>query len=872
MEGAERGRVHVIATQHLDVAWLWCRVPEGEELMRQCFERVLEMIEASADDTFVFSRSTPWSFAILEQRYPDLFRRVREHVEKGRIELCGGEWVEADHLIPGGEALVRQFALGQWYFLEKFGKTATVCWSPDIFGHPNTMPQLLRKAGLEGVYFHRFRPRYANGNTMHQCVWEGPDGSTAFVLAGLWGGRPGEDLVRRAAAELQETAFPATHVATGLGSDRRITMQTEWVPLPGQHNENPELPSCGWSSADNVLQDMKTYADQLPVVKGEFGFSGFTGTYTSNLYNKHSNRELEGLLVSAEKAGVLAAPAGFPYPAEQLRQAWRDLCVNQFHDIICGCSYGEVHKEDRCLFEEARRRGQWALDQALAFICHRLHETGGSGDTGEAGYAVFDLLPWARTTPVVFPDEKNEFCSVFQENGEAVPSQRVELLDGREALLVLHSSDQGIGYDIYNLRPEPSSDVNGSGESLVQGWGLDNGLIRVEIDPESGEITRFLDKRNDLECISANGVGNRMEFLEEAPWEKRPPTHSWEPWDIQYTGCELGGGEVEVQVVEEGPVRGKIRVTRQVQLSDDLPETVIMQDIVLYRDSPVLHFETRGQWYARRVMLKASFDLGFECTDVAAEAPYGVAERVPQDKEAQVEKGDADSAAEDGGYTQASPNEPDRYMQKWVDATNGARGVLFLNNGQYGYDAVRTRVRLSLMRSPLMRPELDDVSGLGEFSFAYGVMPHPGNWQTAEAPRRAYEFNEHARVREIRNEVGDLVSQRWWQELAYAPQHVYSNIVQVTGQGILVTAAKQAEDANGIILRILETMGQGTSAVLYFCVDIAWAAECDFLERSVEQESCAVEGSNGMYVDRNEVKFDMGPFEVKTIKVSIENA
>ena len=38
-------RVHVIATQHLDVAWLWERVPHGEELMRDCFRRAVEMIE-----------------------------------------------------------------------------------------------------------------------------------------------------------------------------------------------------------------------------------------------------------------------------------------------------------------------------------------------------------------------------------------------------------------------------------------------------------------------------------------------------------------------------------------------------------------------------------------------------------------------------------------------------------------------------------------------------------------------------------------------------------------------------------------------------------------------------------------------------------
>ena len=117
-------RMHVIASQHLDVAWLWTRVPEGEDLMRQCFERAADMIEADPTGRFVFSRSTAWSFWIVQQRYPQLFERVRRHVASGRLELCGGEWVEPDHLIPDGESLVRQMALGQWYFQATFGQTA----------------------------------------------------------------------------------------------------------------------------------------------------------------------------------------------------------------------------------------------------------------------------------------------------------------------------------------------------------------------------------------------------------------------------------------------------------------------------------------------------------------------------------------------------------------------------------------------------------------------------------------------------------------------------------------------------------------------------------------------------------------------------
>ena len=340
------GHVHVIATQHLDVAWLWTRVPQGEDIMRQCFERAIAMIEACSENHFVFSRSTAWSFWVVQQRYPDLFEKVRHYVQADRIELCGGEWVEPDHLIPCGESLVRQAVLGQWYFQETFGKQARVCWDPDIFGHAHTLPQIIKKAGMEGYYFHRCRPKDDVGHPLHQFIWEGPDGSRIFILSGQWVGLPDEAVIQRAADEMALTGLPATHVVTGLRSDRRITMQVDWTPLPDKLDQDPDLPNCSWSTAGNVLDDMKTYQSKLPVIRGELTYQ-YTGTYTSNGYNKRTNRELEELLLSAEKAATWASYYGFPYQEEQLIQAWRDLCVNQFHDIICGTSYEEVHNEDK---------------------------------------------------------------------------------------------------------------------------------------------------------------------------------------------------------------------------------------------------------------------------------------------------------------------------------------------------------------------------------------------------------------------------------------------------------------------------------------------------------------------------------------------
>jgi len=78
-EDSRSGHIFIIATQHLDVAWLWKRHPEGEELMKRCFKRAIDMIEGYPEVKFIFSRSTAWSFQAMERNYPELFSKIRSN-------------------------------------------------------------------------------------------------------------------------------------------------------------------------------------------------------------------------------------------------------------------------------------------------------------------------------------------------------------------------------------------------------------------------------------------------------------------------------------------------------------------------------------------------------------------------------------------------------------------------------------------------------------------------------------------------------------------------------------------------------------------------------------------------------------------------
>ena len=438
-------------------------------------------------------------------------------------------------------------------------------------------------------------------------------------------------------------------------------------------------------------------------------------------------------------------------------------------------------------------------------------------------------------------------------DGTPVTSQVVTDDAGQTGLLFLHDSG-GIDLEQYRLVAEPCRDTT----RIASEWRLENDLVAVDLDPATGEITGIRDKRADADCLPESGRANGLEFLEEENALPHAGTSCWEPWNIMYTGRMLApAGVTGIAVTETGPVRGTIRVERRIQLCDDMPETVIVQDVTLYRHDPLITFRTHGTWHAREVMLKAAFDLPFEAAGIAVEAPYGVVER-PAAIEEPAEK------------PEKYVPEPDRYMQSWLDASDGSRGLLFVNNGRSGYDSTTTCVRLSLMRAPFMRPQLDEVLGLGPFEFAYGVMPHADTWRDVDAPRVGCAFNTPPVVAPVRDGRDSGVGCQWWRAVEQSTPPPATPFMTVSAEGALATVVKRAEQNTGFVIRLFEYRGRETAATLTFCGTVASACECDMPERTPGDTDCAIDSPATLERNGRTVTAPLSPFEIKTVLVALQ--
>jgi alpha-mannosidase len=173
-----RDRVlHMIGNAHIDPVWLW-QWPEGYQEVRATFASAIERMSEYPE--FVFTCDSVLYLAWVEEHDPDLFAAIGRRISDGRWQQVGGWWIEPDCNLPSGESFVRQALYAQRYLLAKFGVTATVGCNVDPFGHNASLPQILRKSGMDGYVFMRPGP--------HEMAlpgpyfwWESPDGTRVLA-------------------------------------------------------------------------------------------------------------------------------------------------------------------------------------------------------------------------------------------------------------------------------------------------------------------------------------------------------------------------------------------------------------------------------------------------------------------------------------------------------------------------------------------------------------------------------------------------------------------------------------------------------------------------------------------------------------------
>ena len=84
----------------------------------------------------------------------------------------------------------------------------------------------------------------------------------------------------------------------------------------------------------------------------------------------------------------------------------------------------------------------------------------------------------------------------------------------------------------------------------------------------------------------------------------------------------------------------------------------------------------------------------------------------------------------------------------------------------------------------------------------------------------------------------------------------------VDADNIILETVKRAEDSDALILRLYETWNRATDCSIRFGRLMEMAAQCDMME----------ENEDLLQVEGNRLRLHFRPFEIKTLKVRLEQA
>jgi alpha-mannosidase len=348
---------------------------------------VLDTLERDPD----FTSFTLDGQAIVLEDYLDLRPenegRLRALLAAGRLEV-GPSYVLPDEILVGGESLVRNLLLGR-RVCRRFGvEPSTAGYMPDSFGHPAQLPQILAGFGLRTFLFSR-----GLGDELDEVgvVFRWRAGPAEVVACQML---PHYDNFARltwyddAEERVRGIVERFGDLVRGAGQDTIVLADgSDHLPI------EPELPAICAGLERTFGTEFRigrydAYAvsavDQLQAHEGELVGSRLQnvlrGVNSARIYLKQANERAERRLLSIETAAALRTLRdGAPYPASNLRFAWRELLHNHPHDSICGCSCDEVHRDMLVRYEQLGRTLDLVEREALG-----------------VGGALVNTLPWPR--------------------------------------------------------------------------------------------------------------------------------------------------------------------------------------------------------------------------------------------------------------------------------------------------------------------------------------------------------------------------------------------------------------------------------------------------------------------------------------------
>ena len=303
---------------------------------------------------------------------------------------------------------------------------------------------------------------------------------------------------------------------------------------------------------------------------------------------------------------------------------------------------------------------------------------------------------------------------------------------------------------------------------------LENDRFALKFSERTGYMESLYDKKADLEVLRREG--GRLAVIEDKydTW-----AHNIYKFDKQLGDMKM----VYRKVVEEGPVRSCLRVKYQYNSS------FVIQDFRLYKELDYVEVKVSVDWREHGTQLKIKYPVNFNFRRPTYEIPYG--------------------------YIEKSANGEEEPGQTWFDFTGEhfkkpvMYGLAIANDAKYSYNMDVDEMNLTVLKNSVFAHHDPKVleggveyryvdDGLQEFTYA--LIPHEGSWKDGK-------------VTEISKEI-NVRPQTVIETFHKGKQPARRSFLSLDCDHALISAVKESEEKDGVIIRAYETKKQAGKAVL----------------------------------------------------------
>src|SRR5216684_3939981 len=593
------------------------------------------------------------------------------------------------------------------------------------------------------------------------------------------GGTPDEESVRRLEAIVMKgtTSLPPQGELFFSGQPH-----PEW-PAVKMGNGSVHVISA---NAEQMFLDITpSEAAGLPRYTGEMELTNHSaGSLTSQAYQKRWLRKEELLADAAEKASIAAEWLGAPaYPRERLNDAWTLVMGGHFHDIAAGTATPKS-------YEFAWNDDVIAMNQFAGVLNNATEAVSAALNTEAKGVpmVVFNPLNIAREdvveASVNFPGGLAKAVHVIGPGGKEVAAQ---ISNGK---LIFVAKTPSVGYAVYDVQPGTAA---ASAATLkVSENSLENQYYRVKLNSD-GDVASIFDKSLNRELLSAPA---RLAISYDNP-------QHWPAWNMDWDQEQAApkayvGGPAKIRIVENGPARVAVEVSRETAGSKFVQTVRLSTGDAGKR----VEFVNAIDWKTKESNLKATFPLAVSNQMATYNWDIGTIERPT-----------------------AEPKKFEVPSHQWIDLTDmsGEFGATILTDCKNGSDKPNDHtIRLTLIRTPGTRGGYADqgTQDIGHHEFVYGIAGHAAGWRQSQTDWQAQRLNDPLVAFEAPKHAGALGRE--------------FSLLKVSNSRIRVLALKKVEQGDEIVVRLVELDGKPQPKVrITFSTAITAAREVNGKEQPV---------------------------------------